>query len=280
MKHLTDTIREALAELERMAGEPFGHYVYFPDQCRGEFVNNIDELCEDMTNDENHEVTPLFTAPVAQQPQAEAVPHEDWYSPHSCSFCGVVGGHARTCRRSTAPQQPEAVPPSWPTNAMIEAGRKAAASHGPLLGNGQSLWHIFRDMYAAAPQQAEAVPEMHDALCPALTGGDCTCTHLTTVDKAWAQFCGGIGRGPDAPYPGMIEAFESHYGQRFTDKDWREETGVWAAAWKAAKAHGEEAPQQAEVVPVAWDNCRAEYQCRSWCGNSSCVSHAAQGAKT
>jgi len=98
-------------------------------------------------------------------------------------------------------------------------------------------------------QQAEAVPEMHDALCPALTGGDCTCTHLTTVDKAWAQFCGGIGRGPDAPYPGMIEAFESHYGQRFTDKDWREETGVWAAAWKAAKAHGEEAPQQAEAVP-------------------------------
>ncbi len=43
-------------------------------------------------------------------------------------------------------------PSEWPTNAMIEAGRKAAESHGPLLGNGQSLWHIFRDMLAAAPQ--------------------------------------------------------------------------------------------------------------------------------
>ena len=101
----------------------------------------------------------------------------------------------------------------------------------------------------AQQPQAEAVPEMHDALCPALTGGDCTCTPPATIDKAWAQFCGGIGRGPDAPYPGMIEAFEAHYGQTFTDKDWREETGVWAAAWKAAKAHGEAAPQQAEAVP-------------------------------
>lgn len=43
------------------------------------------------------------------------------------------------------------VPPNWPTNEMIEAGRKAAISHGPLLGGGQSLWHVFRDMFAAAP---------------------------------------------------------------------------------------------------------------------------------
>lgn len=50
-----------------------------------------------------------------------------------------------------------AVPTNWPTNEMIEAGRKAAQSHGALLGNGQSLWHIFRAMLAAAP--AAAVPE-------------------------------------------------------------------------------------------------------------------------
>lgn len=43
------------------------------------------------------------------------------------------------------------VPPNWPTNEMIEAGRKAAMSHGPLLGGGQSLWHVFLDMLAAAP---------------------------------------------------------------------------------------------------------------------------------
>lgn len=54
------------------------------------------------------------------------------------------------------------------------------------------------------------------------------------VDKAWAQFCAGIGDSPDAPYPGMIGSFESHYGQSFSDKDWRNEASVWAAAWKAA----------------------------------------------
>lgn len=41
------------------------------------------------------------------------------------------------------------LPDAWPTDEMIEAGRKAAESHGMLLGNGQSLWHVFRDMLAA-----------------------------------------------------------------------------------------------------------------------------------
>ena len=30
---------------------------------------------------------------------------------------------------------------------------------------------------------------------------------------------------------------------------------------------------QPEQEPVAWDNCQGEKQCRSWCGNSRCVSH-------
>ena len=124
---------------------------------------------------------------------------------------------------------------------------KDAGTTGSLVDGIAWLYGYIDDLEARQPQ-AEAVPEMHDALCPALTGGDCTCTPPAAIDKAWAQFCGGIGRGPDAPYPGMIEAFEAHYGQVFTDKDWREETGVWAAAWKAAKAHGEAAHQQAEAV--------------------------------
>ena len=45
------------------------------------------------------------------------------------------------------------VPAEWPTNGMIDAGRKAAASQGRLLGSGQSLWHVFRAMIAAAPAQ-------------------------------------------------------------------------------------------------------------------------------
>lgn len=49
------------------------------------------------------------------------------------------------------------------------------------------------------------------------------------IDRTWARFC-----GPDAPYPGMIEAFETHYGQSFRDKDWRTEAACWAAAWHKA----------------------------------------------
>jgi hypothetical protein len=48
------------------------------------------------------------------------------------------------------------VPDGWPTNEMIEAGRKAAESHGRLLGSGQSLWHVFRDMLEASPQAPQA----------------------------------------------------------------------------------------------------------------------------
>lgn len=67
------------------------------------------------------------------------------------------------------------------------------------------------------------------------------------IDRTWARFCGAFGDGPDAPYPGMIEAFETHYGQSFRDKDWRTEAACWAAAWHKAVLV---ANPQAEPVPV------------------------------
>lgn len=86
-----------------------------------------------------------------------------------------------------------------------------------------------------APAAVAGPSEMHEAMCPAMTGGRFTCERNDpAVDKAWARFCGGIGDGPDAPYPGMISAFERYYSQSFTDKDWRNEASVWAAAWKQA----------------------------------------------
>ena len=58
------------------------------------------------------------------------------------------------------------VPAEWPTNEMIDAGRKAAASQGRLLGSGQSLWHVFRAMIAAAPAQPAAQPDpAYSAAC-------------------------------------------------------------------------------------------------------------------
>lgn len=38
------------------------------------------------------------------------------------------------------------------------------------------------------------------------------------------------------PLRGMIAAFETHFGQSWTDKDWRDEASTWAAAWGKAIA--------------------------------------------
>ena len=71
----------------------------------------------------------------------------------------------------------------------------------------------------------------------------------TSVRKAWARFRNELHRSPDAPYPGMSEAFEQHFSQSFTDREWRAESSTWAAAWKAAKRHG---AQPAPIIPEGW----------------------------
>lgn len=71
------------------------------------------------------------------------------------------------------------------------------------------------------------------------------------IRKAWARFSNALHRSPDAPYPGMSEAFEKHFSQSFTDREWRAESGTWAAAWKAAKRHEAQA-QPAPIIPEGW----------------------------
>jgi len=67
----------------------------------------------------------------------------------------------------------------------------------------------------------------------------------------------------DAPYPGMIAAFENHFGVSFAEPSFRSEASVWAAAWKAAKANTEALQAQVAALteqidaaknqaPVAW----------------------------
>ena len=70
-----------------------------------------------------------------------------------------------------------------------------------------------------------------------------------TVRKSWARFSHELHRSPDVPYPGMSEAFEQHFSQSFTDREWRAEAATWAAAWKAAKRHG---AQPAPSAPDGW----------------------------
>lgn len=48
----------------------------------------------------------------------------------------------------------------------------------------------------------------------------------------------------DGPLPGMIAAFEVQFGQAWTDPDWRQETSVWAMAWRAAVG----APEPVQAV--------------------------------
>lgn len=52
--------------------EPYAYAIYFPDQQREELVHDIDDACEDMTNDGNHVVTPLYEHPVIAQPEQPA----------------------------------------------------------------------------------------------------------------------------------------------------------------------------------------------------------------
>jgi hypothetical protein len=95
----------------------------------------------------------------------------------------------------------------------------------------EDLAAIDSAIAAAEAQQERLLQDMHDA------GREIDrvmAVDAETVDRAWARFCGSFGDGPDAPYPGMIAAFETHYGQSFRDKEWRTEAACWAAAWHKA----------------------------------------------
>lgn len=46
-------------------------------------------------------------------------------------------------------------------------------------------------------------------------------------------------REDQLPWPGMMSAFERYYGQSWFDKSYRNETSIWAAAWKSAKQNVE-----------------------------------------
>lgn len=74
-----------------------------------------------------------------------------------------------------------------------------------------------------------------------------------SVRKAWARFSHELHRSPDAPYPGMADAFEQHFSQSFIDREWRAEAATWAAAWKAAKRHCVECASVGEIEDAVVD---------------------------
>ena len=75
------------------------------------------------------------------------------------------------------------------------------------------------------------------------------------ADRAWNKFNAAISDGPDSPYPGMAQAFEACYSQKWPDPEWRQETATWAAAWKCAHPA---IVQKGEQVTPATDTASAD----------------------
>lgn len=87
----------------------------------------------------------------------------------------------------------------------------------------------WRDERRGAEPSLSVFARMADEALAAAEAQQAEPVNERVIDRTGARFC-----GPDAPYPGMIEAFEAHYCQSFRDKDWRTEAACWAAAWRKA----------------------------------------------
>ena len=59
-----------------------------------------------------HEAITALREALAEQPaqQGPVAMHEDWYDSNSCGHCGMVGGHASTCRHYKPTSPPASKP--------------------------------------------------------------------------------------------------------------------------------------------------------------------------
>ena len=149
-------------------------------------------------------------------------------------------------------------PDGWP-EAMLVTGaelRQIIVAHAPAEPVNARLLDALK--LAECVYRKNVVNEgepssVLEAMQAAITAAEAQLTdYSSTVDRAWARFCGAFGDGPDAPYPGMIAAFETHYGQSFRDKEWRTEAACWAAAWSKATARAEAALESGRPTMAVW----------------------------
>jgi hypothetical protein len=61
------------------------------------------------------------TPPAAAQPESvqPVSMYEDWYDSNSCSHCGMVGGHVKTCRHYTTPPAAQPAAPVQPEKESV-----------------------------------------------------------------------------------------------------------------------------------------------------------------
>jgi hypothetical protein len=127
---------------------------------------------------------------------------------------------------------------------------------------------IVRALKSAIPSTIKAEPgadssaqDWDDYFAPPLPqqGGAQIEMDNDSVDRSWNKFNKAISDGPGSPFPGMAKAFENYYSQQWEDRDWRNETSIWAAAWKSAltvavlpKAEGQTAvPAGYRLQPIS-----------------------------
>lgn len=146
-----DTIRDALAEQPAQQQEPFAYAVHFPDQQRGELVHDLDELCEDMTNDENHEVTKLYTHPAPQQADRQRVPDGWKVEALSAGDVRVYGPGNETWRIQSNPGQG-----TFEDFAHRFLSAIAAAPEAPAQADADPLTIAYMDGFAKGKQAAQA----------------------------------------------------------------------------------------------------------------------------
>ncbi|MGN6518681.1 MAG: hypothetical protein ACTHK2_04565 [Dokdonella sp.] len=106
---------------------------------------------------------------------------------------------------------------------------QTSASDGGAVDHGKTIKHL-QDCLAAKNEEIRTLRAMISADCgaPAAPVGDaelppCRDPRMDKFNRA-------------DPLPGMISAFETHFGQSWTDGDWRSEASTWAAAWAACRA--------------------------------------------
>ena len=89
-------------------------------------------------------VTITLPAPAQQEPVAM---HEDWYDSNSCGHCGMVGGHAKTCRHYTSPP-PQRKPLTSEEVAALRF-KHGITSHGRGIKEFTQIVDFVRDIEAA-----------------------------------------------------------------------------------------------------------------------------------
>lgn len=159
---------------------PFAYYVHFPDADRGELVHDLDELTEDLTN-ERHEITPLYTRPVAavepSQPAenarlrqiisecAAALGNGSGISPEcSVEFMGHLPEEIRAVIASTSPA------PAAPSPDAQDAARYRYLRDGPEeWGMFEDRWLVATDIYGQGPLDMDTAI---DAALAASTKGE------------------------------------------------------------------------------------------------------------